>query len=558
MLGLGFWLVYQVWVMVLAERDDVGNKSAPPPVGTTRNVAVIGAGAAGMTAAWAMHLANAVHGRQAFNFTVFESRAYVGGKAATHKTMAPQYPAFPTADGKPPLDLGFIFGHPEGYLAVKMLMAWHGVDRCRSELSITAPTAETGSPIWTTESHYPEDNGIYERKPPASALAEIQRFQDLAQAAATGTSLLDGLMPFKMWLDKHDFSDTFFQTYIFPAYALLFICKTGMTEMPAGFMLKMFSATWDGSKGHHPWLQLNGPAGQVWTACNGSSLLYRNMYNDIGAESFKLSTPVTRVTPDDTTPTVCYTEGGTEKCDGFDQVIIASPGDRTKAMLDEDKDSFWRQIMLKMIRYEATDVVVHSDRGIIAPVTNESSLWKTFIFDPSGGVTDTGAETFLLTGVTRRFTQIAAPYQSDDLFISLNAGDKVKAVAHAVDSWEHQTQDGWHLLWTRLVIPRTQNVGKVILAGDWTGLIGHNDAISSGIAAAINVGVATPGNVTKQTVSSTTWWNTTAENWNAAPTNCRWVSDQDYQTHVPNMMFPLCTKEDALFSLIGIGMKSSV
>ena len=57
-----------------------------------------------------------------------------------------------------------------------------------------------------------------------------------------------------------------------------------------------------------------------------------------------------------------------------------------------------------------------------------------------GGIDAYGKETFLLTGVTRRFTQPGAPYQPNDLFLSLNAGANVKKVAKAVDSWEHQTQ----------------------------------------------------------------------------------------------------------------------
>merc|ERR1712054_13556 len=249
----------------------------------TKKVAVIGAGASGMTSAYLMHLANRVHGRQVFDITVFESRPYLGGEAATYGTMPPQYPPFPTADGQPPLDTGFIFGHPDGYRSLKWLLAWFNISRCMNELSITAPTDGIGSPVWTTKSAWPVDATAERTKlPPPGAYAELDRFEKLASGIMQ-SSLVEQLMPFKLWLDYHDFSQAFFNNYLLPPYSLLFICKTGMLEMPAAYMLTMFKNESHKEDPSNPWLSITGTTAKTWAVCNGSSLLYRKIHQEMTA-----------------------------------------------------------------------------------------------------------------------------------------------------------------------------------------------------------------------------------------------------------------------------------
>ena len=47
-------------------------------------------------------------------------------------------------------------------------------------------------------------------------------------------------------------------------------------------------------------------------------------------------------------------------------------------------------------------------------------------------------------------------------------------------------------MWTRALVPRVQGEDGLFLAGDWSRLIGHNDAMQSGVAAGCNVGVSAP------------------------------------------------------------------
>merc|ERR1712224_540442 len=214
----------------------------------------------------------------------------------------------------------------------------------------------------------------------------------------------------------------------------------------------------------------------------------RKMYYEMGADKFSVSTEVQRVIPGDR-PQVCIDTASGETCETYDDVILASPADRIRKMLARDDTNFWRGLLLSQIRYESTHVAVHRDRNVVARVTNNSDLWKAFVYDPDGG--EQGR--FLLTGVMRRFPQPAAPYEPNDLFLSLNAGANVVAVAEETATWDHQTQDTWHVFWTRGVVPRVQGQDGIYLAGDWTFLIGHADALISGAKAGCNVGARRNG-----------------------------------------------------------------
>merc|ERR1711998_358225 len=117
-----------------------------------------------------------------------------------------------------------------------------------------------------------------------------------------------------------------------PLYSLLFICKTGMKEMSASYMLAMFKMGGTTGNGtYDQWIGIRH-VGIVWTVCEGSSEMYRKMVAEMGSNRFKVATHVSRVIPkkDGTQPQVCYNVTGGEQCDSYDEVILASPADDTR------------------------------------------------------------------------------------------------------------------------------------------------------------------------------------------------------------------------------------
>lgn len=405
--------------------------------------------------------------------------------------QAPTYPASAEPLGKPVADLGFIFGHPDGYKILKTMIAYLNITRCDSELSVTAPTSGLGSAPWTSKSAISAADAAHVAAPSAEVQSEMARFTALANDIEVG--FISAVTPFKMWLWQNDFSEDFFENYLMPLYSLLFICKTGMQESSAALMLFMFknatnnpscTTKLDDERLCRPWLGFDTVAAKVWTVCEGSSEIYRRLYNIMGHEKFRLATPVTRIMPHDDNPQVCTGVGANFSCEVYDEVILAAPADRAWSMLREDDTNKHRRWMFDQIRYEGTTMAVHRDTSVLRRISNDSALWKTFIYEPKGG--HEGA--FLLTGNTRRFTRPGDPYQENDLFLSLNAPTSMAAQAEWTGVWEHQTQDNWHIAISSFILPKVQGDGGIWLAADWTGFIGHSAAMMSGAVAAYNVG----------------------------------------------------------------------
>ena len=95
---------------------------------TTRRVAVVGSGVAGLTAAW-------VASRTA-HVTLFEADDRLGGHADTHRVATP--------DGELAIDTGFIVHNRRTYPTLLRLFAELGIATQPSEMSLSVSDAGTG------------------------------------------------------------------------------------------------------------------------------------------------------------------------------------------------------------------------------------------------------------------------------------------------------------------------------------------------------------------------------------------------------------------------------
>jgi len=99
--------------------------------GKPTRVAIIGAGASGLSAAWALDQT------EGFDFTVFEKQARVGGHAHTVKVdLRPDVDDIDDSGMQVPVDMGFIFGNERSYSNLLELMANVGAKPVPTELSV--------------------------------------------------------------------------------------------------------------------------------------------------------------------------------------------------------------------------------------------------------------------------------------------------------------------------------------------------------------------------------------------------------------------------------------
>jgi predicted NAD/FAD-binding protein len=403
---------------------------APAPPGPGKRVAVVGAGAGGVHAAWVLDRAGA-------DVTVFEAAPYVGGHAYA-------YP-FEADDGTIlPIDTGFMFGSPTSYKEMKALLALYGVGRTQTNLSMAG---RIDGALWAS--------GMEGLDP------ELLRLHTLADAGYTDTRL--NLVPFWAWLWWHGFDADFQRRYLFPMLSVLFITDEGVYDVSTRFMLNMLA-------GPTRWLDYRRDA-NAWVVEGGSSAYYAKMTAALDGHIRTLH-PVTKVQREDgkVRLTVRAPEGTREEV--FDAVVLNVHADVARRLLADA--SPFEDFVLGQVAYDPVQVVVHTDHSMFP----EGDLLRHYLFEAEG-------EQWSLHSLPGRAQRDGAAVTPDPV-ITLNPtrafeGERFRK------GWRHHRQDLWHLAMMLKLMPAMQGAGNVWYAGDWVTFIGHGPAMMTGMSAACNI-----------------------------------------------------------------------
>ncbi len=399
-------------------------------------VAVVGAGSAGLHAAWTLRHAD-------IDFDVYEAADYVGGHAFA--------PVFTPEVGEPfACDIGFIFGSPTDYQEMKVLMDWYGVERNPSELGMSGLV---DGYQWASGPDVSEEAKRFHR------LAEEQHKMDKWN-----------LVPFGLWLSMHDFDQKFRDRYLTPMMSVLFITDLGLYEISARFMLNM-------GAGRLQWIDFLKGA-QAWTVKGGSVTYYERLTSSF-ADRIRTKTPVTKITRrGGKVELTAVGPDGQKIQEEYDDVILAVPADVARSLL-ADKDWF-EDFVLGEVRYKDSEVVLHTDESLLP---EEKYRRQYNYYQDSAKFPGE----FELTGI---MNLVHGAGEMSPLPIgSLNPlrpiqEDKVLLRR----GWRHHGMDLWHLALMLEVMPMVQGRGGVWYAGDWVTVIGHGPAMRTGMAAACNAG----------------------------------------------------------------------
>ena len=415
------------------------------------SIAVVGAGVAGLTAAYIL--------QRKHHVTIFEKNDYAGGH--THTVTIPDGP-----DKGTPVDTGFIVMNDRNYPLLTRLLQQLGVPLRDSEMSFSYWDEPTGLQYSGAGL-----NGLFAQRRnllrPAfiGMVREVFKFfreagRDLAAGGLREQTLGD-------YLKNGGYSEWFVRHHLIPMAAAIW--STGddqMMEFPAESFLQFFQ--------NHGLLTVNERP-QWRTVVGGSHSYVKRMLADFKGE-VRLSSPIASIRRSGDRVALSTAAGPAGE---FDEVIVAAHADEALAMLSEPSDAERR--LLGAWVYQANHTVLHTDTAVMPPLRR---IWSSWNYtreqggDPSGPATVTYYMN-LLQGL-----QTQAP-----LFVSLNRHAPLqddRVVMRTI--YNHPTYSR-QALEAQLELPTLNGQRHTWFCGSYFGYGFHEDAVRSGVQVAQSFGM---------------------------------------------------------------------
>ena len=421
----------------------------PAPV-APQDIAIIGQGIAGMSAAWLLS--------QGHRVTVYESEGRLGGHSHTVEAPGPA--------GALPVDMGFIVYNACAYPNLTALFKHLGVPTKASDMSFSVSLdngaleyggANLGS--WFAQPRNLLNARFW------SMLTDLYRFYRMAPAHAcaldnAATSLGD-------YLDAERYGDAFQDDHLLPQAAAIWSASIeAIRELPAAAFIRFCQ--------NHGLLKIVGRP--IWRTVDGGSRAYVERLTAAYADRVQLNAAVRRVRRLKEAVVITDVHGRTR---AFDQVVIAAHADQALAMLDAPSAD--EQRLLGAFRYTRNHAVLHSDPSLMP---RRKSVWSSWNYlgkpVPNGG----GRQLC----VTYWMNRLQGLPNETPLFVTLNpirapeAGTLIRS-----EVYEHPLFDGPAMaaqksLWL------LQGVNRTWFCGAYFGAGFHEDGCQAGLAVAEALG----------------------------------------------------------------------
>jgi predicted NAD/FAD-binding protein len=411
-----------------------------------KNIAVIGTGISGMSAAWLLS--------QKHNVTVYESDRRVGGHSNTVMVES--------GKGAIPVDTGFIVYNEATYPNLTALFDHLNVPTVLSDMSF-AVSLSNG------ELEYSGNNlaGLFAEKRNLfrprfwSMLRDLQRFyreapRDLAQLEQIHTTLGD-------YLDAGAYGVAFRRDHLLPMAASIW-------SAPAAAILNYPAAAFIRFQDSHGLLRLrNRPP---WRTVLGGSRAYVERLTATYADRIRLAAGVTAVMRQDDGVSVRDRNGAVEM---FDDVVIAAHADQALAMLDDATADERR--LLGAFRYSRNVAVLHSDATLMP---RRRAVWASWNHIGGGDTADD------CPTVTYWMNSLQRIPEHTSLFLTLNPPRQ------PLNEWHREVYD--HPLFDSAAITAQRQLWSLQgrrntwFCGAYFGSGFHEDGLQSGLAVAEALG----------------------------------------------------------------------
>ena len=415
-------------------------------LGPRQAVAVVGAGIAGLSAAWLLSRTHAV--------TVFDKSPHPGGHSVTVDVML---------DGRSvPVDMGFIVYNTPTYPNLTALFAHLGVATEASEMSFGVSLEDgrfeySGGGLAGLFAQ--PENTVRPRM--WSMLAEVVRFyrdapRHLAALELTQQSLGG-------YLNEHRYGLAFQRDHLLPMAAAIWSAPAkAMLAYPAAAFIRFFE--------NHGLLKLRDRP--IWRTVTGGSRSYVARLTAAFPGALRQDCGVTTIHRDGTGVALTIANGDTQR---FDHVVIATHADQALTLLAEPTPN--EQRLLGAFRYTDNIAYLHTDPRLMPRRRRAWSSWNVL-----GGVNDTSPT---VTYWMNRLQNLAG---SQDIFVTLNPQPQPReAMIRHTEAFRHPLFDGKALsaqaeLWS------LQGQCNTWYCGAYFGSGFHEDGLQAGLAVAEGLG----------------------------------------------------------------------